>query len=160
MRMKSIIKKLIFAVSLAGLSSAASHSANAAWKVEKADGGSAGCIMKSTTQKMQDGYRTISVHAEINGMDLTVVTPSNIDTGFSDIRIQVDRKAPITSYTLVGKQSVRFAISPQAIGAMRKGKVLNAYLRFWPTWPVTRAYRVSFSLNGFSSAMKAAKNCS
>ncbi|KPK12436.1 MAG: hypothetical protein AMJ68_02025 [Acidithiobacillales bacterium SG8_45] len=157
---KSKTGTIVVGVLLAGLCSVAASGANAAWQVAKDGGDTPRCYLKSSAQKMQDGYRTISVHAEIDGDNLTLVTPSNIDTTFSDLRIQVDRKEPISSTVLVGKQSVRFAITPQTVNDMRKGKALNAYIRFWPTWPVTRAHPVSFSLRGFSAASKAIKNCS
>lgn len=147
-------------VLLAGLCSVAASGANAAWQVEKDGGKTPRCYLKSSPQKMQDGYRTISVHAEIDGDTLTLVTPSNIDTSFSDLRIQIDRKTPITSTDLVGKQSVRFTVTSQTVNDMRKGKALNAYIRFWPTWPVTKSHPVSFSLKGFTAASKAVTNCS
>lgn len=156
MKKKFTTGMIAIGVLLASLSSVA---ANAAWQVEKGGGATPRCFIKSGPQKMQDGYRTISVHAELDNESLTLVTPSNIDTSFSDLRIQVDHKTPITSTTVVGKESVRFIVSPQTVNDMRRGKVLKAYLRFWPTWPVTKAHSVSFSLNGFSAASKAAKSC-
>ena len=160
MQKKSKTETIAVGVLLAGLGSVAASGANAAWQVEKGSGKVSPCYLKSSPQKMQDGYRTISVHAEIDGDSLTLVTPSNIDTSFSDLRIQVDRKTPIPSAALVGKQSVRFTVTPQTVNDMRKGNALNAYIRFWPTWPVTKAHPVSFSLKGFSAASKAVKNCS
>jgi hypothetical protein len=160
MNRKSRTRKIAAGVLSASLCSSVATGASAAWQVEKGGDKTPRCYIKSGPQKMQDGYRTISVHAELDGEGLTVVTPSNIDNSFSDIRIQVDRKAPIALSDLVGKQSVRFAISSQTISDMRRGKRLNAYIRFWPTWPVTKAHPVSFSLKGFTAASKAAKNCS
>jgi len=41
---------------------------------------------------------------------------------------------------------------PGLIKKLRAGKQATVYLRFWPTWPATQSFPVTFSLAGFSKA--------
>lgn len=132
--------------------------AQADWTVEKRDAGR--CFLKSGTQEMDDGYRKIMVHVELDGDELSLVTPSNIDKSFADLRIQVDRKDPIKASDVVNNKTVRFTgLSTETIQSMKKGLTLKAWLRFWPTWPVTGPHPVSFDLNGFTAATRELATC-
>lgn len=140
---------------------AASQAIHADWNVKKRSTASSRCYLESDSVEMQDGYRTISVRAKLDGNKLVIVTPSNIDNSFSDIRVQVDYKPPIEAAGLVGNKSVRFSdLSDDMIVDMKKGLNLRAYIRFWPTWPETRVQPVTFSLIGFTAAYNTLKSCS
>ena len=140
---------------------AASQPVHADWNVKKRSAAGSRCYLESDTVEMHDGYRTISVRAELDGNKLVIITPSNIDKSYSDIRVQVDYKAPIEAAGLVGKKNVSFSdLSDDMIVDMKKGLNLRAYIRFWPTWPVTKAQPVTFSLLGFTAAYNALKSCS
>jgi invasion protein IalB len=138
-----------------------SQAVHADWNVKKRSDANSQCYLESDSVEMQDGYRAISVRAELDGNNLVIVTPSNVDNSYSDIRVQVDYKAPIKAASLIGKNSVRFSdLSDDMIVDMKKGLKLKAYIRFWPTWPVTKAQPVTFSLVGFTAAYNGLKSCS
>lgn len=138
-----------------------SQALHADWNVKKRSGASSQCYLESDSIEMQDGYRAISVRAELDGNNLVIVTPSNVDNSYSDIRVQVDYKAPIKAAGLIGNNSVRFSdLSDEMIVDMKKGLKLRAYIRFWPTWPATKAQPVTFSLVGFTAAYNGLKSCS
>jgi hypothetical protein len=140
---------------------AASQVVHADWNVKKRSAASSRCYLESDTVEMNDGYRTISVRAKLDGNKLVIITPSNIDKSYSDIRVQVDYKAPIEAVGLVGNKSVSFSdLSDDMIVDMKMGLNLRAYIRFWPTWPATKAQPVTFSLLGFTTAYNALKSCS
>jgi invasion protein IalB len=140
---------------------AVSQAVHADWNVKKRSAANSRCYLESDTVKMRDGYRTISVRAELDGNKLVIITPSNIDNSFSDIRVRVDYKPAIEATGLVGNKSVHFSgLTDDIITEMKKGLNLRAYIRFWPTWPETKAQPVSFSLIGFTAAYNALKNCS
>jgi hypothetical protein len=153
-----ISKRLAVRMVLSGMACIVATSAQADWTVEVRDAGH--CFLKSGAQEMDDGYRKIMVHVELDGDELSLVTPSNIDKSFADLRVQVDGKSPIKSSEVVDNKTVRFTgISTQTIQSMKKGLTLKAWLRFWPTWPVTGSHPVSFDLNGFTAATRELATC-
>jgi hypothetical protein len=151
-------KRLAGWMALLGMVCTFATPAQADWTVEMRDAGH--CFLKSGAQEMDDGYRKIMVHVELDGDELSLVTPSNIDNSFADLRIQVDREGQIKSSEVVDNKTVRFTgISAQTIRSMKKGLTLKAWLRFWPTWPATGSHPVAFSLNGFTAATRELATC-
>jgi hypothetical protein len=136
--------------------------ANGEWLLEqqKQAANGSGCFIKSSIITMNDGYHDIAVHVEYDGHDLVLVTPSNIDNSFSDMRTLVDRKNPAIQGVVLGQNHVRFPDSDGLLARRAiKGRYLYAYARFWPTWPATKAQLARFSLKGFTRAHKALINC-
>ncbi|MDG4582795.1 MAG: hypothetical protein P9E67_01720 [Candidatus Competibacter sp.] len=111
------------------------------------------CLLSGTPQSTSDGYDTTPVTLVFNGDALLVITESEIDPSFGDLRLAVDENPPIRtdkldrSMTLVFDRDV-----PELTQQFRKGREVTAYLRFWPAWPVTQLFPVKFSLIGFSKA--------
>ncbi|MEE8387240.1 MAG: hypothetical protein V3R65_01575 [Acidiferrobacterales bacterium] len=148
---------LTTAVSILWLSSV--HSA---WTLEqqKQAANGADCYIKSSPVSISDGYRDIPVHVEYDGHDLVLVTPSNIDSSFTDTRVLVDWRKPAIIGVVLGQTHVRYpdmdgVLAQQAI----KGLYLYTYARFWPTWPATSAQLARISLMGFTRAHKALNVC-
>jgi len=118
------------------------------------------CYIKSSIITMSDGFQEIDVHIEYDGHDLVLVTPSNIDSNYSDMRAMVDKNRPIIQGVALGKKHVRFPDPDGSLGRRAiKGRYLKTYARFWPTWPPTKAHRARFSLAGFTRAHNSLKNC-
>ena len=117
------------------------------------------CLLSSTPQITSDGYDTTPVTLVFNGNSLLVITESKIDPSFGDLQLTVDKNPPIRTdkldhdMTLVFDQEVS-----ELIQQFRKGSEATAYLRFWPTWPVTQLFPVKFSLIGFSKAHDSMNN--
>ena len=113
------------------------------------------CLLSSAPQVTSDGYDSTPVTLVFNGTQLLVVTQSELDASFADLQLVVDEQAPLRANQIVGHQMVlAFEINslPDLVQQLREGHQLTVSLRFWPKWPVTRAFPVVFSLRGFSKA--------
>ncbi len=111
------------------------------------------CLLSSTPQITSDGYDTTPVTLVFNGNSLLVITESEIDLSFGDLRLAVDEKAPFRTDKLDRNMTLVFDREvPELIQQFREGGEATVYLRFWPTWPVTELFPVKFSLIGFSKA--------
>ncbi len=89
-----------------------------------------------------------------NGASLLVVTGSELDGSFADLQLVVNDEPPLRSNKITpNKMILNFDQNvPDLLQRLREGRQATVYLRFWPTWPATQAYPVSFSLIGFSKA--------
>ena len=112
------------------------------------------CLLSSDPQMSSDGYDSTPVTLVFNGSSLLVVTESELDTSFADLQLTVDKEPPLHSDQLARKKmSLVFDQDiPGLIQKLRAGRQATVYLRFWPTWPVTQSFPVTFSLAGFSKA--------
>ena len=111
------------------------------------------CLLSSTPQITSDGYDTTPVTLVFNGDSLLVITESEIDPSFGDLRLAVEENPPIRTDKLDRDMTLVFDREvPELIQQFRKGGEVTAYLRFWPAWPVTQPFPVKFSLIGFSKA--------
>ncbi len=111
------------------------------------------CLLSSAPQITSDGYDTTPVTLVFNGNDLLVVAESEIDRSFGDLQLVVDQNPPFHADRLDHNMTLVFDREvPELIQQFRKGSEVTAYLRFWPTWPVTQLFPVKFSLIGFSKA--------
>ena len=120
------------------------------------------CLLTSETQATSDGYDTTPVTLVFDGVNLMVVTESELDPSFADLQMVVDAEPPIRSEKIVQKKM--FLVFDQDIPSLvqkfRAGRQVTVYLRFWPTWPVTQPFPIRFSLIGFSKAYEALnRNC-
>jgi len=117
------------------------------------------CLLSSTPQIVSDGYDTTPVTLVFNGDSLLVITESEIDPSFGDLQLAVDENPPIRTDKLDHDMTLVFDREvPELIQQFRKGGEVTAYLRFWPTWPVTQLFPVKFSLIGFSKAHDSMNN--
>jgi hypothetical protein len=112
------------------------------------------CLLSSDPQITSDGYDSTPVTLIFNGTSLLAVTESELDISFNDLQLVVDKEPPFHSdklehkkMTLVFDQDL-----PGLTQKLRVGKQATVSLRFWPTWPVTQLFPVTFSLVGFSKA--------
>jgi hypothetical protein len=112
------------------------------------------CLLVSEPQTTSDGYDSTPVSLVFNGTSLLVITESELDASFADLALVVDAEPPVRSDALAHNRM--FLVFDQDIPSLvqkfRAGRQVTVYLRFWPTWPATRSFPVSFSLAGFSKA--------
>ena len=112
------------------------------------------CLLSSDPQVTSDGYDSTPVTLVFNGGGLLVVTESELDASFADLQLTVDKEPPLHSDQLARKKMglIFDQDIPGLIQKLRAGRQATVYLRFWPTWPVTQSFPVTFSLAGFSKA--------
>jgi hypothetical protein len=112
------------------------------------------CLLVSDPVITEDGYDVTPVYLALDGAALRVVTESELDASFADLRLEVDAEPPITSNQIIHKKMILVFDQdlPQLIERFRAGKQATVHLRFWPTWPATQSFPVRFSLVGFSRA--------
>ncbi len=121
------------------------------------------CLLISDTVTTATGHQedTTPVSLIFNGDSLRVATESDLDSSFNDLKLVVDDKPPLLSKTIDHRTHLVFDQDVSALmQIMRSGRQVTAYLRFWPTWPATQTFPVSFSLVGFSRAHDSfSQNC-
>jgi len=111
------------------------------------------CLLVSETQTTSDGYDSTPVFLVLDGRSLRVITESELDASFNDLRLKVDVEPPVYSDQVIEKMMLAFNQDiPKLIEQFRKGKQATIYLRFWPVWPATQSFPVEFSLIGFTKA--------
>jgi hypothetical protein len=112
------------------------------------------CLLVSETQTTPDGYDSTPVFLAWDGASLRVITESELDASFNDLQLVVDKELPVRSAVITHHQMVLVFDQelPRLIEQFRAGKQATVYLRFWPTWPATQSFPISFSLAGFSKA--------
>lgn len=112
------------------------------------------CLLVSETVTTADGYDATPVFLALDGVSLRVVTNSELDASFADLRLEVDADPTIHSSQIIHEKMVLVFDQdlPRLIERFRAGKQATVYLRFWPTWPATQSFPVRFSLVGFSRA--------
>lgn len=113
------------------------------------------CLLISDVVTTATGHLddTTPVTLIFNGSSLRVVTESDLDSSFNDLQVVVDDKPPLLSKNIDHRTHLLFDQNlSELMQLMRSGRQVTAYLRFWPTWPATQTFPVSFSLVGFSRA--------
>jgi hypothetical protein len=156
--MKIISKPLARTAVAAGLVlwSLAGGAAESTWEhvdrgLEKDLG--APCAIRSAPVTVSDGYQDISAHLVVTPGAILVRTESPLDASFSDIGLEVDRNGFVPMDGVFQRLSAQFSKAYQELmQQFKKGRTVRVQLRFWPTWPVTGAHPVSFSLLGFTKA--------
>lgn len=117
------------------------------------------CLLSSATQITSDGYDTTPVTLVYNGTLLLAISESELDLSFNDLKLVIDENPPLRSDKTDHNMIVIFDQNvPELIEQFRKGHKTTVYLRFWPTWPVTQLFPVTFSLIGFSKALDGMNN--
>jgi hypothetical protein len=121
------------------------------------------CLLTSQPIPTSDGYESTPVSLVFNGINLLVVTESELDPSYNDLQLVVDDKPSIHSDKVVNKKILVFDQNvSELMKFLRAGRAhkVTVYLRFWPTWPATKSFPVSFSLIGFRKAHDALnQNC-
>lgn len=118
------------------------------------------CLVESERLKVNDGYQDITAYITVASDRVVMHTESCMDSGYSDIGLQVDKKALIKMDALEKEKSAVFeSYYPVLLEQLRTGKKVKAQLRFWPTWPATGNHFVTFDLKGFARRYEEMLEC-
>lgn len=112
------------------------------------------CLLSSEPILTPAGHDdTTPVTLVFNGNSLVVITQSELDGSFADLQLTVDKNPPIQSANIARKMQLVFDQNlPDLVRQLREGRQATVQLRFWPNWPVTQTFPVTFNLAGFSKA--------
>ena len=152
---------LLLAVAFALSASAARADDARNWEVTRDAGGAkGGCALRSAAAAVNDGYQTVQAHILVDDRKVVVESPSDLDTGFSDMGLQLRDLELIRLDRVDGKKRAVFDSSYAAIvKGFKEGREVEVRLRFWPEFPVTGVHSARFSLMGFTKAYDEAMAC-
>lgn len=145
-----------------GLGAAAVAAADAPnWQVTReSGGGKGGCALRSAPVAVNDGYQTVQARILVDEGKVVVESPSDLDTGFSDIGLALRDQALMRIDRVEGKKRAVFESGYGAIvKGFKAGREVEVRLRFWPEFPVTGVHSARFSLMGFTKAYNEAMAC-
>lgn len=118
------------------------------------------CTLISAVQRMDDGQGGTKISLRISDDEFLFLTGSDIDPSYADTGITLDTGQHFALETVAQRTNVAFSKQRNALlNAMKKGQALRLTLGFWPTWPVTHTYSVSFPIQHFSTAYAAWESC-
>jgi hypothetical protein len=117
------------------------------------------CTLQSAIQRMDDGQGGTKVSLWLTANEMSFLTESDIDLSYTGTGIAIgDRHFDLE--TVERRTNPAFSRQRRALlDAMMSGHTLELTLGFWPTWPVTHTYSVSFPLQHFASAYAALETC-
>ena len=152
---------LLLAVAFALSASAARADDARNWEVTRDAGGAKdGCALRSAAAAVNDGYQTVQAHILVDDRKVVVESPSDLDTGFSDMGLQLRDLDLIRLDRVDGKKRAVFDSSYAAIvKGFKEGREVEVRLRFWPEFPVTGVHSARFNLMGFTKAYDEAMAC-
>ena len=121
-------------VTLLAIALCAGGNATANWSVMKLEGQESKCMLESERIEIFDGYQNTAIRMVVDGNSVAVKSVSTLDPGFSDIGIQVDKKAFIHANKVTQDKTASFDINHAAlIEQFKAGLEVTVQLRFWPT---------------------------
>lgn len=117
------------------------------------------CTLQSAVQHMDDGQGGTRVSLWLAQNEMSFLTESDIDLSYTGTGITIsDRHFDLE--TVERRTNPAFSRQRRALlDAMKSGQTLELTLGFWPTWPVTHTYSVSFPLQHFATAYAAWETC-
>jgi hypothetical protein len=133
---------------------------NADWKALKLPGNMNVCTLETENEKMPDGYSETKVKLRLTPDALVINTNSNIDLSFNDVGLVVDNKEFIPATDVRDEKNVVFSSDLDTIiQQFIKGLRVTLHIRYWPTYPTTNNFKISFSLIGFTKAYHEYESC-
>lgn len=118
------------------------------------------CHLTSFHKVMDDGQGGTDVHLQITAQDIFIKTKSNIDTSYKDAGVFIDGQlvAPVTNLTSETTVSLQKQYK-SLIQQLSNTNDIEIKMGFWPSWPVTQAYPVQFSMENFAYAYQHLIKC-
>lgn len=108
---------------------------------------------------MDDGQGGTRISLWLTATELAFLTESEIDLSYTGTGLTIDGRT-FALETVERRTNPVFSKQRAAIlAAMRSGQTLQLSLGFWPTWPITHTYSVSFPIQHFGTAYSAWETC-
>jgi len=130
------------------------------WVLDRGPDSSGQCALSYRQLVMRDGQGETPVSFIINKDSVIFRTKSNIDLVYEQTGLAIDDLPRIPIENLIDDFSISYKQHYLSLlNDMKSGDQAILSLGFWPTWPMTRAYSLSFDLSDFSSAQQALMDC-
>ncbi len=130
------------------------------WTLDRNNDSLNSCALSYRRLLIEDGQGESPVDVVIKKDSVIVNTGSNIDLGYEGTGVTVDTNSQISIEELLNETSIQFKQShKKLVEEMERGEVARVTLGFWPTWPITQTYSVSFEVGNFSSGHQALMAC-
>jgi len=128
--------------------------------IPRPDGRGTQCVLESASRSLSDGYETTTVRIILDKTSVVIRSASSLDESFRDIGLVVDEREIVPMDRLAGEKTALFDSKyARLVEQFEKGARVRVQLRFWPEWPATGQYSVTFSLMGFTRAHSALSAC-
>ena len=130
------------------------------WEVDRQLQFGGKCVLESNKVDFFDGYDNTGLKFRVLDNELFLLTKSNIDMSFNDVGLQVGSNEFLHADNVVLDQNVVLTKEmPKLLTQLRKSSETRVQLRFWPSYPATRAYSQVVALDGFLPAYQAYQDC-
>ncbi len=118
------------------------------------------CSLNTLTLKLDDGQGATPVSLSLSADSWWLRTQSDIDTSYSDTGLSLDNGQHFELENVVKDTSIQFVKQRQALtDALQDASSMTVSLGFWPTWPVTQARSIQFSVQHFPAAFAVWQLC-
>jgi len=118
------------------------------------------CTLQSAIQRVEDGQGGTRISLWLTATEMSFLTESDIDLSYTGTGITIDGGRHFDLETVERRTNPSFSKQRSALlGAMKNAQTLELSLGFWPSWPVTHTYSVSFPLQHFATAYAAWESC-
>ena len=118
------------------------------------------CSLRTKPLTMDDGEGGTPVYLSVGQNGVQAVTKSNIDMAYTGSGLQIDMN-PRHDVDKVQKETIAVFEKdwPKILEEIKSGQHATLTLGFWPTWPMTHTYSVTFDLDHFAAAWRALQTC-
>lgn len=118
------------------------------------------CSLRTKSLTMDDGEGGTPVYLSVGQNGVQAVTKSNIDMEYPGSGLQIDMN-PRHNVDKVQKETIAVFEKdwPKLLEEIKSGQHATVTLGFWPTWPMTHTYSVTFDLDHFAAAWRALQTC-
>ena len=130
------------------------------WEVDRQLQFGGKCVLESNKVDFFDGYDNTGLKFRVLDNELFLLTKSNIDMSFNDVGLQVGSNEFLHADNVVLDQNVVITKEmPKLLTQLRKSSETRVQLRFWPSYPATKAYSQLVALDGFLPAYQVYQDC-
>jgi len=130
------------------------------WVLNRGSDSAEQCALSYRKLVMSDGQGDTPVSIIITKDSAVFKTKSNIDLEYEQTGLTIDDLPQMPIEKLLNDFSISYEQQYQSlIESMKSGEQAILSLGFWPSWPVTHTYSLSFELSDFSSAHHALLSC-
>ena len=130
------------------------------WVLNRGSDSAGQCALSYRKLAMNDGQGKTPVSILITKDRIVFKTKSNIDLEYEQTGLTIDDHAQMPIENLLNELAISYEHSYKSlIDDMKSGEQAILSLGFWPSWPMTHTYSLSFELGDFASAQLALMTC-